>query len=128
VNLVDENVPAEQREFLRSWRITVRQIGRDLGWSGMDDEQIIPLLHTVRRPTFFTLDSDFYERTLCHERYCLVCMDVRDDEAASFVRRFLRHPQFDTQAKRMGAVVRLSPIGIRAWRVGVEAERYVEWP
>jgi len=93
----------------------------------MQDEQIIPLLRSLRRPTFFTLDFDFYQRALCHERYCLVCMDVRDDEAASFVRRLLRHPQFDTQAKRMGTVVRLSPSGIRTWRVGAEGETQVEW-
>jgi hypothetical protein len=127
VNVLDEHVPAEQRELLKSWRIAVRQIGRDLGRPGMQDDQIIVLLRRLRLPTFFTLDSDFYQRGLCHERYCLVSMDVRDDEAASFVRRLLRHSPLDTQAKRMGTVMRISPKGIRVWRPRAEKEDRLEW-
>jgi hypothetical protein len=28
----------------------------------MKDDEIIPLLHSLRRPTFFTRDLGFYER------------------------------------------------------------------
>ena len=70
-----------------------------------DRGEIIPLLHTLRRPTFFTRDHDFYKADLRHLGYCLVFLDVAFDEAAEFIRRFLRHTAFRTQAQRMGRVV-----------------------
>ncbi len=108
MNILDESIRPNQRRLLRAWHISVRHIGSDIGQEGMKDDEIIPLLLTLRRPTFFTPDFNFYKRRLCHARYCLVCLDVRQDEAATFVRRFLRHPEFDTEAKRMGAVIRVS--------------------
>jgi len=128
VNILDEQIPGEQRLLLKSWRIPVRHIGYDVGRKGLQDDEIIPLLHRLRRPTFFTLDLGFYQRGLCHKRYCLVGMDIYDDEAASFVRRFLRHPDFDTQAKRMGAVIRISRKGLWIWRLHAEREMQLDWP
>lgn len=32
-----------------------------------------------------------------------------DDQGARFVRRFLRHVDFDTTAKRLGKVIRVNP-------------------
>ena len=57
VNLLDENFPDDQRVLLQKWGIRVRQIGRDIGAAGIDDEAIIPLLHEIRGVTFFTHDS-----------------------------------------------------------------------
>lgn len=128
MNILDEHVPEEQRELLKRWRIPVRHIGYDVGRKGLQDDEIIPLLHRLRYPTFFTLDFGFYQRGLCHARYCLVCMDIYDEEAASFVRRLLSHPEFDTQAKRMGAVIRLSRKGLWAWRLHAEKEVQIDWP
>ena len=125
--LLDENFPDSQRQLLRSWRIRPQQIGYEIGRKGMSDEEIIPFLHQLRRPTFFTLDDDFYERGLCHAGYCLVFIDVGQYEAASFVRRLLRHREFSTQAKRMGVVIRVSHTGISAWYLHVEEERYIKW-
>lgn len=93
----------------------------------MKDEEIIPFLHQLRRPTFFTLDDDFYKRQLCHAGYCLVFVGVGQYEAASFVRRFLRHKQFNTQAKPMGTVSRASQIGISVWYLHAEEENFLEW-
>ena len=106
MNVLDENVSVIQRQLLRSWRIPVRHIGYETGQKGMTDDDIIPFLLTLRRPTFFTLDWDFYDPALRHERYCLVLLDVRREEAAIFIRRLLRHGDFDTQGKRMGMVMR----------------------
>jgi len=125
--LLDENFPESQRQLLRSWRIRPQQIGYETGRKGMQDEEIIPFLHQLRRPTFFTLDDDFYKRTLCHAGYCLVLINAGQYEAASFVRRILRHTQFSTQAKRMGAVMRVSHIGITTWHLHAEEEVFVEW-
>lgn len=127
MNVLDEHIPSEQRLLLRSWRLPVRQIGYDVARKGIQDDEIIPLLHHLRQPTFFTLDFGFYQQRLCHTRYCLVCMDVCEDEAATFVRRLLGHPEFDAQAKRMGAVIRLSRKGLWVWRTHAESERQLGW-
>lgn len=127
MTILDEHVPPGQRYLLRSWRVSVRQIGYDVGRKGMQDEEITPFLHHLHRPTFFTLDLDFYKRGLCHARYCIVYMSVKQQEVAAFVRRLLRHPMFDTQAKRMGAVIRLSHAGLSMWRLRVREEAFFEW-
>jgi len=127
VNILDENVPRNQRQILRSWRISIRQIGYDVGRKGMKDDEIIPFLHSLRRPTFFTRDLGFYDRSLCHTHYCLVCMAVGKYEAATFVRRLLRYPEFNTQARRMGTVIRISRAGLRVWRLYAEQEIALSW-
>jgi hypothetical protein len=127
VNVLDEHILEDQRRLLRSWRIPVRQIGPDIGRKGMKDPEIIALMLALRRPTFFTLDFDFYKRSLCHLRYCLVCMDVGQHEAAIFVRRFLRHPEFDTAAKRTGKVIRLSSVQLVVWALRQEQEVVFAW-
>ncbi len=85
------------------------------------------LLHSLRQPTFFTLDLGFYHRRFCHERYCLVVLDVADTQVAEFVRKFLRHPLFRTKAKRMGKVVLLSSKEIRWWTKGATKELRARW-
>ena len=64
----------------------------------MKDGDIIRLLHEWNRATFFMRDDDFFARRLCHQGYCLVYLDVGDDEVAEFVRRILRHREFNTRA------------------------------
>lgn len=67
MNVLDENIDEPQRQRLEARRIHVRQIGVELGRLGMKDRnEIIPLLHTLRRPTFFTRDCDFYHLELRH--------------------------------------------------------------
>jgi len=73
MNILDENIIENQRELLRSWRIHVRQIGHDAARKGISDEEIISLLHRMRRPTLFTSDLGLYARSLCHANYGLVC-------------------------------------------------------
>jgi hypothetical protein len=128
VIVVDENIIASQCEQLRAWQIPFQQIGHDLGHPGMDDkEEIIPLLHRLPRATLCTRDPDFYDRALCHSSYCMVVLSVRKDEAARYLRRFLRHREFDTRAKRMGCIVRVSPAEIVYWKRGGEREETTPW-
>lgn len=127
MNVLDENVPESQRDRLRRRRIRVRQIGVDLGRKGMKDGEIIPLLHHLNRPTFFTLDSDFYDRGLRHERYCLVHLDIEEDMVAEYVQRILRHSALNSRAKRMGCVVRSAPSGLDLWRLGRSRELHSSW-
>ena len=126
--ILDENFTESQRQLLRSWRIPIRQIGYEVGRAGMKDDEITPLLHQLRRPTFFSLDLGFYRRTHCHARYCIICLDVGDYNAATFVRRLLKHPLFDSEAKRLNRVVRLSSAGITFWQIGIDGEQRVGWP
>jgi len=127
MNILDENILSEQRQLLQSWRITVHQIGDSIGRKGMQDEEIIPLLHHLDSPTFFTRDGDFYRRHLCHSRYCLAYLDTGRYEVASFVRRLLRHQEFDTQAKRMGSVIRIFHGGLTVWYLHAEKEKRFDW-
>lgn len=65
--ILDENIDLIRRRQLINWKIHVRQIGIEIGHAGMKDfNEIIPLLHSLRRPTFLTRDHDFYSRDLCH--------------------------------------------------------------
>jgi hypothetical protein len=127
MNILDENVPEDQRSLLQAWGIPIRQIGFDIGRKGMKDEAIIPFLYELRDTTFFTRDLGFYDRKLCHPRYCLVCLAVGKDEVAVFVRRILRHPELETKAKRMGAVIRVSHAGFSIWRQNARKQIYINW-
>jgi predicted nuclease of predicted toxin-antitoxin system len=127
MNVLDENIPETQRGLLLRRRIRVRKIGVDVGRKGMDDEEIIPLLRRLNRPTFFTQDRDFYKRTLCHRAYCLVQLNLEDVSIADYVRRLLRHGEFNTKAKRMGCVIRIGPTTLAVWRLGEPEETFFEW-
>ena len=127
MHILDENIPKPQRVLLESWRIPVRQIGVGIGRKGMLDEEIIPLLCRLRHPTFFTRDLDFYKRNLAHAKYCLVYLAVEKSEVALFMRRLLRHPDFKTQAMRLGKVIRISHVGISVWERHQLREHYVKW-
>lgn len=125
--ILDENFPESQRLILAGWRIAVRQIGQEVGRDGLQDEEIIPLLHHLSRPTFFTLDADFFHPKLCHARYCLVFLDVNQYEAATFIRRDLRFEDFNTTAKRMGYVLRVAQPGITFWRLHQDNKMQINW-
>ena len=126
--VLDENVGVEQRLLLSRWRIAARQIGVDIGAKSVTDENIIPLLNELHRPTFFTRDFDFFRPRLRHGRYCIAWLDVRVAEVAEYIRRFLRHPDFNTQAKRMGTIVAVAPAGLTIWRLGAEEKTHAVWP
>ena len=125
--ILDENIPESQWQLLRSWRIRALLIGRDLSEKGIKDDNLTGFLIQQHRPTFFTRDEGFYDRRICHSRYCLVYLAVRPNESASFVRRVLRHPRFNTRAQRLGAVIRVSSAGLQMWRLHETREDFVSW-
>lgn len=128
MNILDENIPADQVQLLRRWKIWTHQVGQDVGRPGMDDEdEIIPLLLQLSRPTFFTRDLGFFQARLCHTGYCLACLAIGADEAATFIRRGLRHPEFDTHAKRLGKVIEFQKSGIRVIEKSGAPELRCEW-
>ena len=127
MNLLDENFPQDQCTFLRQWRIPFRQLGGDIAPYGVKDDNVIPLLHARRGVTFFTQDLGFFQSANCHTAYCLVCLDVRADDAAEYVRRFLCHPRFQTKANRLGIVARVHADGIHFWQRHSRTLQRVQW-
>src|SRR4029077_9884378 len=94
--------------FYISWGVPFRQIGKEISRLGAQDEDIVALLHRLKRPTFFTQDEDFFKSRLCHVGYCLVWLDVSDIEVAQYIRRFLHQPEFRTHGRRRGTVIHAS--------------------
>ncbi len=93
----------------------------------MKDKEIISFLQQTRHSTFFTRDDDFFKPQLCHARYGLVYLDVEKYEAGIFIRRLLKHSEFNTQAKRLGRVVRVSSAGLSCWQLRVQKEIRFKW-
>jgi hypothetical protein len=128
VFLLDENVFEEQRVKLIRWHFRIKQIGFNIGAKGMDDrEDIVPLLHALPKPTFFTSDLGFYDRKFCHHRHCIVIFRVNRHEVAEYIRQFLKHPDFNTHRKRMGWVVEIQKTNIKGMRVGRTDEFKFTW-
>lgn len=125
--ILDENFPDAAKETMRSWHIQARHIGTEIGRSGMKDAEIIRMLHSLRRPTLFTLDLDFYKRRLCHSKYCLAYLEVSRGETAKYTRAFLQHREFNTEAKRMGNVVRVNSLGLRVLRLNNDEPVEIGW-
>ncbi len=125
--VLDENIFESQRLQLRARRVHLCQIGRDVGRKGMQDDEIITLLRSLRRPSLVSRDRDFFNRTLCSDNFCLLYLDVRPLEVADYVRRLLRHPDFKTWSQRKGRVVRVSASGISAWRAHVPRVTRYRW-
>jgi hypothetical protein len=119
MNVLDENFPQDKRAQLLQFKIPVRQIGKELSISGASDADLITLLHSLPQPTFFTQDQDFFERDLCHRRYCLIWLDLPKDALALYVRLILKHPALRTWKLRAGAVVRAHSAGIDIWRLKI---------
>jgi hypothetical protein len=125
--ILDENFPDSQRQLLQGWRILFKQVAFEIGREGLKDDEIIPLLHQLNKPTFFTLDDDFFKRQLCHAQYCLIYLDVAQYESATFIRRTLKHHDFNTKAKRMGHVIRISHKGLTVWQLHAEEKTQFSW-
>jgi hypothetical protein len=112
---------------LEAWRIPARQIGFDWGKKGLQDNEIVIALRRLNKATLFTRDVGFYRPEVRHLAYCIVVMKVGPNETAQFVRRFLKHPDFNSRAKRMGQIVRLSAASIASWRIHDQHEAHIEW-
>jgi hypothetical protein len=127
VLILDENFRLEQQAILHAWRIRTRKVGKDFAAFGADDADLIPLLLRQPSPTFFTHDEDFWRQSLLHPSYCLVWLDMDDTLGALYVRRFLRHADFDTNAKRLGKVVRVHAGGLTFYDTRHGKPKLAEW-
>ena len=126
--LLDENIRQDQGVQLRRWRAPFRHLVDDIAPAGTKDPDIIPLLHRLKQPTFFTHDRDFFQQRLAHPAYYLVWLDVFDGEAARFIRALLKHERFNTAAKRRGLVARAHHDGIHYWQGTWSTLQSAVWP
>jgi hypothetical protein len=127
LNILDENITRDQADLLRQWGVRFRSISRDLGYQGIGDDNIFPLLLRLKKPTFLTRDEDFFARRFVHARYAVVWFEVEVEETALFIRRFLSHPLFRTNSQRQGKVVRVRPSDIEYWTKNAAALVSIEW-
>ncbi len=129
--LVDEHLSHDDvTEILQNW-ITAEQIGFELrSEKGLLDEQIISLLHRLKRRTFITIDGWFYKSGLRHPRYCLIYFNLpmrRQNEIPTLLRRLFQIPGFRTIAERMGKVIKVTSRGINYWQLRINDEQYMDW-
>jgi hypothetical protein len=127
VNVLDENIPRDQADILKSWRVQSRSISRDLAHQGISDSAILPLLLKLKRPTLLSRDRDFFRKELVHADYCLVWFDVAVEETAFFIRSFLRHPNFGKTSQRLGKSIRVHVQKIEYWTKSAEQLIEVPW-
>jgi hypothetical protein len=127
VNLLDENIPLDQRDLLVTRGIHCRIVGQDIAQSSIGDDNILVLLHRLKQPTLFTRDEHFFKRRLCHPAYGLVWLDVAPEECALFIRRVLRFARFGTRAKRMGVVARAHHDGLEFWQSRHPGLQRLQW-
>ena len=126
--LLDHNIPQSEVQLLRRWRIHCRQVGYEVGRPEWDDAQeILRYLQRSRKITFFTRDIGFFRRRLCHKNYCIVVLTGPPTESALWIRRFLKHPEFRTQALRYRRVVKLTATALNFWQLGRDNRQKTSW-
>ena len=125
--LIDENISELEVSRLRRAGIHVRLVGSEVATTGVSDEDLVRALRRLKRPVVFSQDEDFFQFGWAHRAYALVWLDLNPNKVAEYIRRFLRHPEFDTQAKRMGVVARVARGGVHFWRVGNRELKSVGW-
>jgi hypothetical protein len=80
--------------------------------SVIKDEAIPMLLQKESQPTFITINErDFWRKVTINGSFCIVCFtlpDSRAQEIALLLNHLLHCPEFNTKAKRMGKVIRVT--------------------
>ena len=61
MNVLDENIPLDQRDLLRAWGIPCRIIGLDTARLSIGDDNMLAMLHRLKQPTLFTRDEHFFK-------------------------------------------------------------------
>ena len=133
--LLDENVHQQSiRASIAAWyRGQVRSLTTLRPNTLIKDEAIPMVLRRVRQPTFVTTNvADFWRRVPAHPRYSIVCVALPNErlhELPSLLRQLLRLPEFNTKAKRMGKVIRVSPSQLQYYeRQGDHIAHVRTWP
>lgn len=85
------------------------------------DDVIPVLLRQAKQPTFITINwPDFWRRVAADKRYCVICFPLpreRTHEIPDLLRQVLKLKQFDTKARRMGRVIRVTTSSVHYYRI-----------
>ena len=76
------------------------------------DDAIPLLLRQQHQPTFITInETDFWQKVTVDAHFCVVCFalpDSRADEIPGLLRALFRLTTFQTKARRMGKILRMT--------------------
>src|SRR4051812_5216690 len=81
----------------RKGRLKARRLAALRPGQRVLDDRVPEILLTLKRPTFLTIDQDFWDRSLCHPGYCILCFALPTDEQEqipALLRALLRRPEF----------------------------------
>ncbi len=87
------------------------------------DDRVPEILRTLQQPTFLTIDHGFWNRELCHPKYCILYFECSKDEQETlpkFLLRLLHLKEFPTRSSRMGKVARINRTAIEYWEFGIK--------
>ena len=121
--ILDEHLdPEKMLPPIQSWT-TVQRIVDLRPVEVIKDDRVLQLLHTLKQPTFVTIDAGFWDKDLRHPGYCLIYFALRDDQQdqiPQLLRRLFRLDAFKTKAARMGKVAYVRPTHVDYWQWGDE--------
>jgi hypothetical protein len=76
------------------------------------DDAIPELLRQQNQSTFVTINErDFWGKVIIDQRFCVICFalsDARAGDIPQLLKVLLRRLEFNTKAKRMGKVIRVT--------------------
>jgi len=115
---------------IHSWT-TVQSIDDLRPHEVIKDDRVLQLLHTLKQPTFVTIDDGFWDKNLRHPGYCLiyfVLSDDQQDQIPPLLKQLFRFDAFKTKAARMGLVARVHPPHVDYWQWGDEERHTLHIP
>lgn len=128
--ILDEQLNAQRVLIpIRKW-IATRRLSDVRPGEHILDDRVPAILLTIKQATFITIDDWFWQRGLCHSRYCILCFALRNDQQGlipQLLRTLFRLREFRTRAERMGKVARISQARIEYWQFRVPGLRRLSW-
>jgi hypothetical protein len=103
---------------LQRWTSVERLQGLRPGEVILDD-RVPEILRTLSKPTFVTIDEDFWDVRWCDPSYAILHFALRNDQQKNLpalLRALFRLPEFRTRAQRMGKVARVSAATVEWWQ------------
>ena len=96
------------------------------------DTDVPRLLHSVRQPTFVTINvSDFWRKISPDRRFCVVCLPLTDrdvEDVPILLRQLFKLGPFSTRQRRLGKIVRAGRERVQYYSIDSWAVQTVDWP
>ena len=114
---------------IQKWA-TVHRLCDDRPAERILDDRVPSLLLQLKKPTFITIDRDFWDQYWCHPSYCILFFNLIDDqqpEIPSLLQELVRQEGFRTIRERMGKVARVSTNSLEFWMHRSHRLHELEW-